>query len=301
MPVLVKEIISFLPPVEFLGDEYAKVNCVIQLDTENLDAEILSWCNVKNMHRLVDIKKGTIIIPVKARGEAKMPECNYIIVDNPRGYFNEILRHFFWVESNESSVSESAKIATTAKVGTNPFIGDHVVIKENCIIGDNVKILSNTIIHANTVLGNAVVIGSNNIIGNYGFGYEKNSVGNYTLMPHIGNVIIESDVEIGNNNCIDRAVLGSTIIGSNTKIHNFVQVAHGVHIGKNCLVTANVTISGSTMVGDNVWLGPGVTIANKLKIGKGAYLALGTVVLSDVQEGATIIGNPGRIVKIDRQ
>ena len=298
--IRVSEIISDFPPLKYIGLEDAIINKIIQLDPGNEDPDILCWCNMKYMHKLKDLKKGTVIMPAKALSEATVPGCNYIIVENPRQYFNDVLTRFFWKQENESSVSGQSSLSASSTIGKNPFIGAHVVIKDNCVVGDNVRILNNTIIYPNTVIGDNVIIGANNVIGNYGFGYEKNNEGNYVLMPHIGNVVIESNVEIGNNNCIDRSVLGSTLIKEHTKIHNFVQVAHGVHVGRNCLVTANVTISGSTTIGDNVWLGPGVVVANKLNVGSFSYLSMGSVVLSDVPENATIIGNPGRVIKINK-
>jgi UDP-3-O-[3-hydroxymyristoyl] glucosamine N-acyltransferase len=301
MAINLKDILSAFPPLSFVGDENAGVNRVVQLDPANADKDVLCWCNAKNTAQLSTVSAGTIIIPTGIEFNAYFKDCNYIIVENPRQYFNDVLTRFFWNQDLESSVSEQAVVSETVIIGTKPFIGAQVIIKENCVIGNNVRILQNTIIYPNTVIEDNVVIGANNVIGNYGFGYEKNKEGQPVLMPHLGNVVIKSGVEIGNNNCIDRAVLGSTIIGRHTKIHNFVQVAHGVHLGENCLVTANVTISGSTIVGNNVWLGPGVTIANKIKIGDFSYLSMGTVIFSDVPEGATMVGNPGRMIKSNQK
>ncbi len=297
MKISVKDILKAFPPVRYSGNDNALVEHVIQLDPANTDDKILTWCNSKNVSKLTGLKYGTVIIPAIADLPLLNESCNYIAVENPRQYFNEVLTKFFWVQETELGISESAEVAESAKLGANVFIGPQVVIKENCIIGDNVRILQNTVLHPNTIIENNVNIGANNVIGNYGFGYEKNRDGRFVLMPHLGNVVIRSGAEIGNNNCIDRAVLGSTVIGGHSKIHNFVQVAHGVEIGENCLVTANVTVSGSTFIGNDVWIGPGVTISNKLKIGDSAYLSIGAVILSDVPPGATVVGNPGRIVK----
>jgi UDP-3-O-[3-hydroxymyristoyl] glucosamine N-acyltransferase len=297
MAITVEDIISFFPPVKFIGDKNATINRVVQLDTENRAKDILCWCNAKNIKKLHALQAGTVIVPTDALAAIDLSACNYIAVDNPRSYFNDVLTRFFSVQEPECSTSKLAVISPSAKIGSNALIGAQVMIKENCIIGNNVRILNNTIIHAGTVIHDGVRIGYNNIIGDHGFGYEMNKDGNHRLMPHIGNVVLGAEVEIGNNNCIDRAVLGSTTIASQTKIHSFVQIAHGVEIGSNCLVTANVTVSGSTKIGKNVWIGPGATIANKLKIGDSAYLSIGCVVLSDVPEGAIIIGNPGRILK----
>lgn len=300
MHITVKNIIEAFPPLKIEGNVNSAVNSMIQLNADNTQRDVVCWCNSKNIHQLNTIKVGTVIVPIEAQAINLNSNCTYIFVENPRLYFMNVLKEFFWKNDFQAFISERASISVSAKIGKNVFIADGVVIENNCTVGENVKILHNTIIGANTVIGDNVMIGANNVIGNHGFGYEKSNKDYYSLMPHIGNVIIGSFVEIGNNNCIDRAVLGSTTIKQHTKIHNLVQIAHGVQIGENCLVTAQVTISGSTSIGDDVWLGPGVTIANKLKIGNSAYLGIGCVVVSDVPHEAKVFGNPARIIKSEK-
>ena len=295
--ILVEDIVQNFPIIKFIGNTGDIINGIIKLDASNTKKDILTWCNIKNIDKIALLNSGTIIIPAEGETFATKPDCNYIIVENPRLFFNNVLLKYFHNSFGESRISTLSKIHDSVKIGKNPIIEDGVVIKENCIIGNNVTILNNTIIYANTYIEDNVVIGANNVLGFYGFGYEKNDEGNYILMPHIGNLIIRSNVELGNNNCIDRAVLGSTLIDEHTKIHNFVQIAHGVQIGKNCLITANVTVSGGTSIGNDVWIGPGVTIINKLTIGNNAHLSVGSVIFSDIPEQATVVGNPARIIK----
>jgi UDP-3-O-[3-hydroxymyristoyl] glucosamine N-acyltransferase len=140
----------------------------------------------------------------------------------------------------------------------------------------------------------SVQIGKNTVIGGDGFGYARDSDGTLAKMPHKGNVIIYEDVEIGSNACIDRAVVGSTIIGAGTKIDNLVHVAHGVKIGRNCLIVAGAVIGGSCEIGDNVYIGIGAMIKNKIRIGNNAVIGMGAVVLKDVAEGETVVGNPAK-------
>lgn len=143
-------------------------------------------------------------------------------------------------------------------------------------------------------MGFNVTIGQNCTIGGAGFGYVMDEDGNFFQMPHLGNVILRDNVTIHNNVCIDRAVLGSTIIGHGTKIDNLVHVAHGVIIGENCLVTAGVIIGGSAVIGDNCFIGVNAIIKNKVKIGNNVTIGAGAVVLKDVPDGVTIVGNPGK-------
>ena len=107
-------------------------------------------------------------------------------------------------------------------------------------------------------------------------------------------MVIEDNVEVGNNTCIDKAVLGSTKIMRNVKIDNLVHIAHGVKIGENSLIIANSVIAGSTIIGKNVWVAPTANIKNNLTIGDNSTIGISAVVLKNVAENSIIIGNPGR-------
>jgi UDP-3-O-[3-hydroxymyristoyl] glucosamine N-acyltransferase len=164
-------------------------------------------------------------------------------------------------------------------------------------MGQNVKIGHNSVILDNTIIGSNVTIGCNNTIGGIGFGYEKNEFGEYELIKHIGNVVINDGVEIGNNTCIDRGVIGSTIIGENCKIDNLVHIAHGVNIGKNSLIIANSMIAGSVTIGENVWVAPSTSIINGVKIGDNSMTGIGTVVIRDIGNNELHIGIPSKKIK----
>jgi len=183
------------------------------------------------------------------------------------------------------------------KIGKNVFIGDFSVIESGCVIGNNCFIGYNNVLHKKTKIGNDVKIGSNNTIGGIGFGYEKNEKGDYEVLPHIGNVVISNKVEIGNNTCIDRAVLGSTIIKQNVKIDNLVHVAHGVVIGENSLIIANSMLGGSSVIGKNAWISPSVSIINKGEIEDGALVGMGAVVVKPVKSKTIVVGNPAKFLK----
>lgn len=138
----------------------------------------------------------------------------------------------------------------------------------------------------------SVRIGANCSIGKDGFGWIRQKNGSLYKMPHRGNVVIEKNVSIGNNVCIDRAVNGSTVIGEGTKVDNLVHIAHGVKIGRNCLIVAGSVIGGSTEIGENCYLGIGAMIKNKLKIGNNVTIGMGAVVLHDVTDNSVMVGNP---------
>ena len=169
-----------------------------------------------------------------------------------------------------------------------------MVIEENCSLGDFCVIDHNTVIKAGTVIGEYAKIGSNCTIGGVGFGYEQNDEGVYEMIPHIGNVLINNHVEIGNNVCIDRAVMGATILHEHVKVDNLVHIAHGVSIGKNSLVIANAMVAGSVEIGENSWIAPSASIKQKVTIGNNALVGLGSVVLKNVEDQSIVAGVPAK-------
>lgn len=144
--------------------------------------------------------------------------------------------------------------------------------------------------HPQNIIHWSVEIGKGSVIGSDGFGFIRQEDNTLYKMPHTGNVIIEENVAIGCNTCIDRAVIGSTFIGAGTKIDNLVHVAHGVKIGKNCLIVAGTVIGGSSEIGDNCFLGINCSIKNKVKIGSNCTIGMGAIVLADVPGNTTVKG-----------
>lgn len=133
-------------------------------------------------------------------------------------------------------------------------------------------------------------------IGFSGFGYELDEEGTPIYIKHFGSVIINNNVILESHVCIMRGVLSDTIIGENTKIDNYVHVAHGAVIGKNCLIAAGAVIGGSAVIGDNCFIGINASIKNKVRIGNNVTVGMGAVVIDDVPDGVTVVGNPAKII-----
>jgi len=291
------EVIEKFPPIYFWGKKEIIIREAVSFSLKNCNENTLSWVNDKNISQITDLQAGTIICSEKALDfldkENPAEKANFLIVRNPRKYFADVLREFFTPQM-PYSIAKSAKIHESVQLGSPIFIGENVVIEANCKIGNFCRIGHNTILHSHTEIADNVIIGCNNTIGGVGFGYEKDEEGNYILMPHIGNVKMEKNVEIGNNTCIDRAVMGSTLLKENCKIDNLVHIAHGVVIGRNSLVIANAMIAGSAVIGDNVWVAPSVSVLNKNTVGDNAFLGMGAVVIRKVADNEKVVGNPSR-------
>jgi UDP-3-O-[3-hydroxymyristoyl] glucosamine N-acyltransferase len=170
-------------------------------------------------------------------------------------------------------------------------------------ICDGVNVGSGTQIHAGVHIcspariGRNVVLKSGCVIGGDGFGYERNEEGIFEKFPHLGGVVIEDDVEIGSNTCVDRGTLSDTVIGRGTKIDNLVHVAHNVKIGKHCAVIALAMVGGGTQIDDGAWIAPTACLRNGVVIGKQALVGMGAVVTKNVECGETVIGVPAKPIK----
>lgn len=291
---LLEEIIAVIKPIDVIGNRTGGISGLVRLDSAPSNRESLFWCKDQNLNQLSGIKAGVVVCGEKVRDFKLSSEVTALIVPNPRLAFLKIAQRFFPEPSEYTGIHPSAVISPTAHLGKNVCIAAQVVIESDCSIGDNSSIGPNTVLHRKTIIGKDVKIGANNTIGGVGFGYEINDEGVYEVIPHLGNVVIEDRVEIGNNTAIDRAVLGSTLIKEDAKIDNLVHVAHGVTVGRNTLVIAHAMIGGSTSIGDNVWVAPTSAILNGITVGSDSVLGMGAVVLKPVAAGDVIIGNPGR-------
>ncbi len=207
-------------------------------------------------------------------------------------------------------IHPTAVIASSARLGARAHVGPYVVIDEHCQLGDDAVLLAHVVLypgvhagdrffaHAHAVvrehcrLGNDVTLQNGAVIGSDGFGFARNPEGRWIKTLHPGPAILEDEVEVQANACIDRAIVGETRIGRGTKIDNLVQVGHASTVGENTLLCAQVGLAGSTHVGRNVTLAGQVGVAGHLTIGDGAIATAQTGIPSDVAPGAIVSGYP---------
>ncbi len=202
-----------------------------------------------------------------------------------------------------SSLDKSAKIGKNAAIAPNvtvckqTIIGDNSTIYPGCFIGpmvtigNNVLLYPNVTIYDNTVLGDNVTIHAGTVIGEDGFGYATHD-GIHHKIPQIGNVIIEDDVEIGANCSIDRATIGSTLIGKGSKFSNLIAIGHGTKVGEHCLLVAQVGIAGSTQLGHHVTMGGQVGVVGHITIGNYVNVGAQSGVAKNVGDKQVILGAP---------
>jgi UDP-3-O-[3-hydroxymyristoyl] glucosamine N-acyltransferase len=197
-----------------------------------------------------------------------------------------------------ASIDPSASIGPYAVIGEHTIIGAHVeiqahvVIGQHCHIGENTKLWTHVTILHHSQIGKRVILHPGTVIGSDGFGHETNADGQHEKLSHIGYVIIEDDVEIGANCCVDRARFATTIIGHGTKIDNLVQIGHNVHIGSHCLLVSQVGIAGSTTLEDHVTLGGQVGIAGHIRIGHGTMVGAQSGIAKNIPPKSFLRGTP---------
>jgi UDP-3-O-[3-hydroxymyristoyl] glucosamine N-acyltransferase len=190
------------------------------------------------------------------------------------------------------SIGPFAAVGNHARIGDRTIVFPNVTIGDGAVIGDDCVIHSNVAIRERVTLGDRVILQNGVVIGGDGYGFVRRQDGTHEKIPQVAAVVIEDDVELGANTTVDRPAIGETRIKAGTKIDNLVQIAHGVTVGRNVLMAAQVGIAGSTQVGDDVMFGGQVGVGGHLTIGKGAVAVGQSGVTNSLEPGAMVAGYP---------
>jgi len=206
-------------------------------------------------------------------------------------------RHTSAVIDDSATLTDNVDIAAGVVVGANVVIGSGTRIGAGCVIGDDVQIGNDCFLHPKAIiadgciLGNEVILQSGAIIGSDGFGYAWSGT-KHLKIPQVGRVILEDDVEIGANTCIDRGAIGDTVIERGVKLDNQIQIGHNVRIGAYSIMASQVGISGSTHIGAGCQFGGQAGLAGHINVGAGVKLAAKSGVMSDLEAGGIYAGAP---------
>ena len=196
-------------------------------------------------------------------------------------------------------VGPFAVIGRNSVIGNNVQIYPQVYIGDNCVVGDNVILYPGVKIYRDCHVGNNCILHAGVVIGADGFGFAPKGDGTYSKIDQIGNVIIEDDVEIGANTCVDRATMGSTIIHRGAKIDNLCQIAHNVSFGSNTVMASQSGCAGSGKVGDNCMIAGQVGIVGHIKVGNRVTIAAQSGVTRNIDDDSVVLGSPA--MPADRQ
>lgn len=296
-------------PGQFIERHKGQLRNVAELSEANNE----SICFFENETYIEDLKgcKAGFLFVKEGFDAALAPEANLLYVDKPYLAFMMLVKTWLQLQGNKESgsIAPSAVIDATATIGPEVRIGANVVIGKNCrigkgsvidantvlgeevVIGEYCHLFPNTTIYEGCELGNRVILHAGVVIGADGFGYLLHE-GIQNKVPQIGIVVIGDDVEIGANSCIDRATIGKTIIGNDTKIDNLVQIGHNVKIGSHSMICAHVGLAGSCIVGDYVYLAGQVGVADHTAIGNGVVAGGQSGLSGKIADGSKLFGSP---------
>ena len=261
-----QQIASFVQG-EIVGDANVTVNTFAKIE-EGKPGSITFLSNPKYEHYIYDTEASIVLVNRDFIPE-KPIKATLIKVDNAYETLAKLMTLYEQSKTQNKGIASTAIIAKSAKIGKDVYIGAYVVIDDDVVIGDNTQIYPHTYVGKNASvgegsliysgvniyhdcqIGNHVTLHSGVVIGADGFGFAPTPEG-YNKIPQIGNVIIEDNVEIGANTCVDRATMGSTIVHKGVKLDNLVQIAHNNEIGSHTVMSAQVGIAGSNGLAQDV-------------------------------------------------
>lgn len=290
------------------GNQNVAIHSAANIDEAKVN-QLTFIASEKQAPKLAATVASAVIVPFSTSLEVAPQGTCLLSVADPEMAFITCLRHLCPEKSNSGTLSPKADISLTAVIGVGSFvapfasIGEHSSIGKNCQvhagcrIADHVTLGDNCVLHPNVVLYDGVVLGDNvvihagTVIGADGFGYKLRK-GEHVKFPQVGTVIIESNVEIGANTCIDRASLGATRIGEGTKIDNQVHIAHNVQVGSRVLLCGQVGIGGSTVIEDYAVLASQCGVADHVRVGAQAVVLAQSGVTKDIDPKDQVMGFP---------
>ena len=301
-----KQIAEYLQGV-IVGNENATVNTFSKIE-EGVPGAISFLANPKYTHYIYNTKSSIVLVNKDFEPEQEVT-ATLIKVDNAYESIAKLLALYESMKPKRVGISPLASIAQSAKLGENVYVGPFACIEDGVVIGDNTaihphtvveqnaRIGSNTIIYPNVTIyhdchvGNRCILHSGVVIGADGFGFAPSPSG-YEKIPQIGIAVIEDDVEIVANTCVDRATMGATVVHKGVKLDNLIQVAHNVEIGSNTVMASQVGIAGSTKIGEWCMMGGQVGIAGHAKIGDHVSLGAQSGVPGNIKSNLSLIGSP---------
>lgn len=293
---------------EFVGGRVAGDPSVLIQGLDNIEGagpRDLTFAVEPHIDEARSCKASAVMLP-EGTGDFPKPA---LYVEEPRAAFARLLELFTPKLDFPAGVSDKAHIGEDVTLGEGVVIMPFAVVDDHAVIGDRVTLYPHTYIgqyaevgedsvvysgatvREHCHVGRRCVIHCSAVIGSDGFGFTTKD-GVHTKVPQVGNVVLEDDVEIGAHDGIDRAAMGSTVIGHGTKIDNLVHIGHNCKIGPNCLIVAQTGISGSTIVGHNVTFGGQVGTVGHIHIGANSVYAARSGIIGNMPEGVFCAGFP---------
>lgn len=302
------EMIAGLLNGVIVGDKNATVSTVSSIDGGK--AGSLAYLTNPKYEQFVYTTEASIVLVDSTFEPKEEVKTTLIKVENVGQCVLNLLEMYNAARPRKQGISKLASISEKATIGVNCYIGDFVVIEDGAKIGDNVQLYAQCYVGDNVTIGEGTKfypgvkiyegckIGKNCIfhagvvIGADGFGFAPKEDGTFAKIPQLGNVIIEDNVELGANTCVDRAKTDSTIIRAGVKLDNLIQIGHNVEVGSNTVMSAQVGIAGTTKVGSNCFIAGQVGIADHIVVGNNVKIGSKSGIDKNVPDGEIRFGFP---------
>ena len=278
------------------GNPDAKINTVAKIE-EGQEGAISFLSNPKYTPYIYETKSSVVLVNEDLELTQSV-SCTLIRVKNAYESVAKLLQLYASMMPQKTGIDPLAFVSKSAKIGENVYIAPFAYIGDNVTIGDGSRIFPHVTIYDGCKIGKNVTIHAGSVIGADGFGFAPNQEG-YDKIPQIGIVVIEDNVEIGANTCVDRSTMGQTIIHKGVKLDNLIQVAHNCEIGENTVMSAQVGMAGSTKIGAWCMVGGQAGFSGHIKIADKTFVGAQAGVISNTKgNGEQLIGAPAIDPKI---
>ena len=290
-----------------VGDENASVHTFAKIE-EGIPGALSFLSNPKYTQYIYDTQSSIVLVNKDFEPEKEV-KATLIKVNNAYESLAKLMTLYEQSQPKRTGLHPLAYVAPTAKIGENVYLAPFACVGDNAEIGDGTelhphatvgrgaKVGKNCILYTNCNVyhdcrvGNNCILHSGSVVGADGFGFAPSPDG-YEKIPQIGIAILEDNVEIGANTCIDRATMGATIIRKGVKLDNLIQIAHNVEVGSNTVMASQTGVAGSTKVGEWCMFGGQVGIGGHIKIGNKVNLGAQSGVPGSIKDGQNLIGTP---------
>lgn len=291
-----------------VGDKNASVSTVSSIDGGK--AGSLAYLTNPRYEQYIYTTEASIVLVDKTFEPKEEVKTTLIKVENVAECVLNLLEMYNAAKPRKTGIAKMASISEEATVGENCYVGDFAVIERGAKIGDNVQIYPQCYIGDNVTIGEGTklypgvkiyegcrigkncILHAGAVIGADGFGFAPREDGTFAKIPQLGIVILEDNVEIGANTCIDRAKTDATIVHSGVKLDNLIQLGHNVEVGANTVMSAQVGIAGTTKVGSNCFIAGQVGIADHITVGNGVKIGSKSGIDKSVADGEIRFGYP---------
>lgn len=307
-----KQIATYLHG-EIVGNENETVHTFAKIE-EGVPGAISFLSNPKYTHYIYTTQSSIVLVNKDLKLDHDV-KTTLIKVDNAYESLAQLLTLYEQSKPKKTGIDPLASIAPTAKIGNNVYIGPFACVEDGVEIGDNTyihphvtigchaKVGNNTTLYPHVTIyqdchvGNNCILHAGCVIGADGFGFAPSSQG-YDKIPQIGIVIIEDNVEIGANTCVDRATMGATVIHQGVKLDNLIQIAHNVEIGSHTVMASQGGVAGSAKIGEWCVFAGQVGIAGHIKVGDHVTIGAQSGIPGNTKSGSTLMGYPAVDPKI---